>query len=456
MRCYLRLIEMPGRASISTGKDVGMEPVQEKIEKAKRELEQMIDLNPQVMLLVDTKGCVTRANKALLALLGLTDYPQVLGKRMDDLFPGNGDVSRLMVQRKENREIEAEVALAGDRRHVLRFTIVGADAEGELAVIMVSDVGAEKDEAESLAIRHKTEAVKAVAGALMHNVNQSLTIIMVNAQLMNLTLEKGGADPSELMDRLKDVVKETISIADVLKAVDGPARFVTEPYPGCADILDIKKSASTSGGTVACAAPSADLWLESSYAAAIDMLLLALDAHDSGSFLHAKRTAEYAVIIARHMGYGVDELSRVLNCATLHDIGKLGIPDAILCKPGPLSDEEDRLAKTHPEVGYNLLRHFPFAREESVVARSHHERWDGLGYPQALAGKEIHPIARIVSVANCFDTLRAGRQSRQAASVDTVATEINSRAGSHFDPEVIQVFNRCLKELERVSCVSGQ
>lgn len=431
-------------------KDADMEPLQEKIEKAKLELEQMIDLNPQVMLLVDRNGKITRANKALLAFLGLSNYPSVLEKQIDDIFPGCGDVKKLLLSREKNREIETEVALAGGQKHMLRFTIVGVGEGGDPSVIMISDAGAERVEAESLAIRHKTEAVKAVAGALMHNVNQSLTIILVNAQLMNLTVEKGLIDPIALASHLKDIVRETISIADVLKAVDGPARFVTEPYPGCADILDIKRSADASGGAVSSASPRADVWLESSYAAALDTLLMALDAHDVGSFLHAKRTAEYAVIIARRMGYGVDELARVFNCATLHDIGKLGIPDAILCKPESLSDEEMSLMKTHSEIGYNLLRHFPFAREEAVVARCHHERWDGLGYPQALAGKEIDPIARIVSVADCFDVLRDGRSYRRAASADAVVGEINSSAGSCFDPDVVQAFNSSLKELDRV------
>lgn len=430
-----------------------MEPLQNRIEKAKRELEHMIDLNPQVMLLMGHDGRITRANRALLDLMGLTGYPSVLGKRLEDLFLGNDSVGKILIRRDGSREHEAEVTLAGGRRLVLHFTVVGVGADGELTVVMVRDVGAEKEQAASLALRHKTEAVKAVAGALMHNVNQSLTVIMVNAQLLNLMLEKGVMNPADVANSLVDIVRETTSIAELLKNLSSPNRFVTEPYPGSTDILDIRRSAEC-GGTGPDAAPRAYVWLESSFAAAVDLLLKALDAHEGGSFRHARQTAGYAAILARRMGYAEGDVAKIRNCATLHDIGKLGIPDSILCKPSSLGDDEMRVMRTHAEIGYNLLRNLPFVRGEAEVAWSHHERWDGSGYPQGLKGKDIHPMARIVSVADALDALRVERSYHQVASEEAVAGGINAGAGSQFDPDVVEAFNESREELEKVSVSS--
>lgn len=424
-----------------------MEHIQIKIEKAKHELEQMIDLNPQVMLLVNRDGRITRANKALLALLGLPGYPAVLGKQLEDVFPCQGGISRLLLRRVGNSEHEADVVMSGGQVHALHFTVVGVGAGDEFRVIIVRDVAAEKELAASLETQHKKEAAKAVAGALMHNVNQSLTVIMVNAQLLNLMLENGQMNSTDLAKSLEDIVRETICIASVLRDVGHPSKFVTEPYPGNTEIMDIKRSAECVGDDSG-VAPRASLWLESSYEATVSMLLAALDVHEAGSFMHAKRTAEYAVILARRMGLSDDDVVKIRGCAALHDVGKLVIPDNILRKPSPLNDGETSVIRRHSEFGYNLLRNFPFAQEEAEVARSHHERWDGAGYPMGLAGKAIHPMARIVTVADCFDALRCERAYRKVVSDDIVVAGIIAGSGAQFDPEVVKAFAASVEELK--------
>ena len=430
----------------------GVDPLQVKIEKAKRELEHMIALIPQVMLLVDPDGRISRANKALLELLGLQGgYPAVLGKRLEELFGGNAGVKKLLQRRTGNRELEADIKLPDGQLHPLHFKVVGVGTEGELSVVMVSDVGAEKQHAASMEVRHKTEAVKAVAGALMHNVNQSLTVIMVNAQLLNLMLEKGLMNTVELGNSLNDIVRETTLIAEILKDVGRPDRFVTEPYPGSENILDIKRSAVSSGDGAKGRPQRAYVWLESSCTETVDRLLKALDVHEGGSLMHARVVAEYAVIMSRCLGHGAEDADKIRNCAALHDIGKLGIPDSILRKPAPLSEEETRTMHSHSELGYSLLRNFPFARDEADVARSHHERWDGSGYPQGLAGKEIHPLARIVAVADTFDALCRERAYHEMQTIEAAGAEINAGAGSHFDPDVVKAFNGCLDELKAVA-----
>ena len=294
---------------------------------------------------------------------------------------------------------------------------------------------------------HKKEAVKAVAGALMHNVNQSLTVIMVNAQLLNLMLEKGQMNTADLANSLRDIVRETTCIADLLRDVSRPTTFVTQPYPGSPDIMDIRRSAGCEGDT-SDAEPHANLWLASSYAATVDVLLTALDTHEAGSFMHAKRTAAYAVIIARHMGLSDGDIAKIRDCAALHDIGKLFIPDDILRKPAPLNNGEASVIHRHSEFGYNLLRNFPFAVEEAEVARSHHERWDGAGYPRGIAGTAIHLMARIVTIADYFDALRSKRAYR---SDDIVVAEIIAGSGAQFDPDVVRAFVASVEDLKNVS-----
>lgn len=428
-----------------------MDPVQDKIERAKRELEQMIDLNPQVMLLVDGEGRITRANRALLHLLGLSGYPAVLGKRLEDVFPGNDGLTGLLLNRDGIREHETEIESEDGTRHTVHFTVVGVRSEGELTAVIVRDVGVEKAEAASLAIRHKTEAVKAVAGALMHNVNQSLTVIMVNAQLLSLMLEKGFMNLDDLAGSLRDIVRETTCIADVLKDIGRPSTFVTEPYPGSDDILDIRRSAGSRTGGGQENEPRGYVWLESSFTATVEILLKLLDAHECGSSGHSTMVAEYAVVLSRKMGFAAEYIAKVRSCALLHDIGKLGIPDAILCKPSPLSEQEKVVMNGHSDIGFRLLNEFPFAGDEAAVARSHHERWDGGGYPQGLAGKAIHPMARIVSVSDAIDALRRRRPYSAAASSDAIAAEITSGSGTQFDPEVVSAFNACRPELESVA-----
>lgn len=431
-----------------------MEPLQDKIEKAKRELEQMIDLNPQVMLLVDRDGRITRANKALLELLGLHDYPSVLGKQLEEVFPARGTVNSLLLRQDGDREHEAEVRLHGDGTRSLNFTVIGAGTGGELSVVIVRDVGAEKAQAAFLEMRHKKEAVKAVAGALMHNVNQSLTVIMVNAQLMNVMIEKGSINTEDLANSLRDIVRETTCIAELLKNIGRTKVFMTEPYPGSDDIMDIKSSSGCPGSHEA-GMPRAFLWLESSYEAAVDVLLKALEAHEPGAFRHAKRTAEVAAILARRMGYTADAALTVHSCATLHDIGRLGIPDEVLRKAEPLTDREMALMRTHPDIGFNLLRNFPVTPDQAEVARSHHERWDGAGYPRGLAGTEIHGVARIVAVAEAFDSL-SHQSCATGMSDDEIAAEIIAGSGSRFDPDVVAAFRDSLPLLKRVVAPGAQ
>jgi HD-GYP domain-containing protein (c-di-GMP phosphodiesterase class II) len=124
----------------------------------------------------------------------------------------------------------------------------------------------------------------------------------------------------------------------------------------------------------------------------------------------------------------------------LHDIGKIGIPDAILLKPGPLTPEEWAIMRTHPEIGKRLIERIPFLRGAVPIVYSHHEKWDGSGYPCALRGEEIPLGARIFAVVDAFDAMTFDRPYSRAVPFDAAKAEIKRCAGTHFDPTVVDGF----------------
>jgi HD-GYP domain-containing protein (c-di-GMP phosphodiesterase class II) len=149
---------------------------------------------------------------------------------------------------------------------------------------------------------------------------------------------------------------------------------------------------------------------------------------------------EYAVLIARKMGFGGRELSAIRMGAMLHDSGKIGIPDSILRKPGKLTDAEWEIMETHPLKGYEAFKGIGFLDTALPIIRHHHERYDGTGYPDGLAGEEIPIGARIFAVADTFDAMTSDRPYRKAMSTEESVQEIIACSGSQFDPKVVGAF----------------
>jgi ribonuclease P protein subunit RPR2 len=131
----------------------------------------------------------------------------------------------------------------------------------------------------------------------------------------------------------------------------------------------------------------------------------------------------------------------------LHDVGKVGIPESILCKPGPLTDEEYEVMKTHPLIGVQIVAPIAFLGNAVEVIRCHHERWDGRGYPDGLAGEGIPLAARIFSVCDTFDAMTSDRPYRRALPFDSAVEEIDRCGGTQFDPEVVRLFVEMCAEL---------
>jgi HD-GYP domain-containing protein (c-di-GMP phosphodiesterase class II) len=166
----------------------------------------------------------------------------------------------------------------------------------------------------------------------------------------------------------------------------------------------------------------------------------AVEFRDAYTGKHAERVAAYGLAIARAARLRIAEAPETEFGFLLHDIGKVAIPDSILHKPGPLSEEERALMATHPDVGARIVSGISFLGQAAEVVRSHHERWDGQGYPDRLAGEAIPLAARVFAVADVLDALTTERPYRQASSFAEAREIIMAAAGSHFDPDVVEVF----------------
>jgi len=183
----------------------------------------------------------------------------------------------------------------------------------------------------------------------------------------------------------------------------------------------------------------------------IQALTAAIDAKDPYTEGHSERVTELSLKIAREMGFTEEELERLRLSALLHDIGKIGIEERILRKETPLNNEEYEKIKEHPEVGARILLPIRELKEDVIPAvRSHHERWDGNGYPEKLKGEEIPLFARIIAVADTFDAMTSDRPYRKAKSTQEAFREILRNSGTQFDPQVVDAFQKVIKE-ERIN-----
>jgi HD-GYP domain-containing protein (c-di-GMP phosphodiesterase class II) len=187
----------------------------------------------------------------------------------------------------------------------------------------------------------------------------------------------------------------------------------------------------------------------------VTALARAVEIRDTYTANHTQRVTDYSLLLARHLGLSVLECHQLQVGTPLHDIGKIGIEDAILRKPGRLTESEFEVMKSHTLKGAAILETIPALRPVLPIVRNHHERWDGRGYPDGLAQEEINRVARIVAVADAFDAMTSHRPYRQAMPLEKAFAELQKNAGTHFDPVCVRAFLTLRAEIERIMALDA-
>jgi putative nucleotidyltransferase with HDIG domain len=228
--------------------------------------------------------------------------------------------------------------------------------------------------------------------------------------------------------------------------------FQRSPLTGNEEWLDFLE---TLAGQVAIAIENSQLFeglqrsnieLSLAYDATIEGWSAALDLRDKETEGHSQRVTEMTMKLAHVMGVGETDLIQVRRGALLHDIGKLGIPDHILLKPGILADEEWEIMRKHPTYAYEMLFHINYLKPALDIPYCHHEKWDGTGYPQGLKGEQIPLVARIFAIVDVWDAVTSERPYRAAWSKEKALEFIMNEAGKHFDPQVVSAFVKLIVE----------
>ncbi len=182
----------------------------------------------------------------------------------------------------------------------------------------------------------------------------------------------------------------------------------------------------------------------------IKVLALALDARDHYTHGHSQQVTEYGVMIGQEMGLSVEEIEKIRDAGILHDIGKIGIPDAILLKPGRLTEYEYEQIKKHPSIAKDILEPVSCLEDKIPLIYHHHERYDGKGYPEGLQAEDIPLGARILAVADSYQAMTSDRPYRNALPVSTAVRELEVNKGKQFDSKIVDVFLRVLKRLGKI------
>jgi putative nucleotidyltransferase with HDIG domain len=194
---------------------------------------------------------------------------------------------------------------------------------------------------------------------------------------------------------------------------------------------------------------------ETAYRALAEALASALDVRERETGLHSKRVACHTLVLARRFSSDPAHLRQIYWGALLHDIGKIGIPDAILLKPGPLDEHESAVMRTHPEIGYSILKDISFMTEAAQIVLCHEERFDGKGYPRGLAGSAISLGARLFAVIDTLDAMTSDRPYRSGLPFDSAKAEIRRCSGEQFDPQALAAFlaeETVLREMVAAKC----
>jgi len=211
---------------------------------------------------------------------------------------------------------------------------------------------------------------------------------------------------------------------------------------------ELAEYAAAFAGHAAAALETAQLYDDRArhFRATLEAFARAIDARDRYTAGHSERVTAYSLVLARHSGKYAGEFETIRRAGMLHDIGKVGVPDAVLLKEGSLDPRERALIEAHVTIGFSMLEPLPFLGASLAAVRGHHERWDGEGYPDRLGSTDIHPHARLMAVADTYDAITSARPYRPALPAQEAARRIRAERATQFDPDMIDLFDAVEKE----------
>jgi putative nucleotidyltransferase with HDIG domain len=284
-----------------------------------------------------------------------------------------------------------------------------------------------------------------------------------------------GGSGLELLERIKARYPDTAvvmvtALADIQAAIDalklGAADYLLKPFTLDQVDLSVSRALELRRLTLENRAYQAELErkvaektraltraleeMEATYDATIEVLGAALDYRDSETEGHCERVTRYTVALAEAMGCTAEQTRQIERGAYLHDLGKIGVPDSILLKPGKLTAEEWAVMRSHAEKGYLMLRDIAFLKEAAEIVYSHQERYDGTGYPRGLKAEQIPLGARIFAIADTLDAMTTDRPYRRGLTFEQSVQEVIRYSGRQFDPLCVEAFLRIVPKIERI------
>jgi response regulator RpfG family c-di-GMP phosphodiesterase len=270
-----------------------------------------------------------------------------------------------------------------------------------------------------------------LARRLRHEVRDLAVILITGTQSFDAAVEA-------MRIGVLDYLLKPFAMPELLDAVDRAVAWRHSTLRAREERDDLERQIGARAGRMR--QVFADLEVASS--AALDALLATLSQRNPEALEHVRRVARYSVEVARTIGLEASLLGDIERGALLHDLGKVAIPDAVIHKPGPLTDDEFAVMRSHAQIGHDIAATVPFLRPAAEIILATHERFDGTGYPRGLAGHAVPIGARIIAVVDAFDALTSARVYRDPICVAAANAELVRGAGSHFDPEVVAAWLR--------------
>jgi PAS domain S-box-containing protein len=444
--------------------------------QAERELDrqraflgQVIDLSPALIYAKDADGRFILANQALAQHLGVT-VDNLLGKTDADFCFTPEDVARIQHEDQEVMHTrqekiipeESAVDASGAQRwlQTVKRPLVGTDDSRAQVLSVATDITARRNAECALRLSEKRyhilfeEARDAIVIAdlesgIIIDANRQAELLLKRPRHQLVGQHQSLLHPPDARDEYQRIFREhTISGGVVMAEVftDDEARIPVEINSSVLDLPDGRRVVSgffrdVSDRTRAQAElERTHLELARAYQSTLEGWTRALDIRDNETEGHSRRVAEYTALLAHTMSVPDDQLPHIRRGALLHDIGKMGIPDAILRKPGPLTETEWEVMRLHPVLARDMLWPIDYLRPALDIPYYHHERWNGTGYPRGLKETDIPLAARLFAIVDVWDALRSDRPYRKAWQSDQVLQYLQDQAGALFDPAIVQAF----------------